>query len=225
MYAAIVSRPDIAHAVNKLARYSSNPSQAHWNLAKRVLQFLYNMRNQCLLLGGKEPKPYAYADADFPGDNEDRKSTGGYAVFLGNSAISWSSKKQTTVALSSTEAEYVILSEATREVLWIRRFLQELGLEFNKPTTIYQDNLGTQAFALNSKSPQRMKHIEVKYHFIISQIKDKSMDIVHMPTAQKTADIFTKFLPPVTYQLHSNSLGLTTSPLEGVCECENASVE
>lgn len=218
MYAAIASRPDIAHAINKLAQYSSNPSRAHWKLAKRILQFLYHTRERSLILGGEKPTVYAYADADFAGDTEDRKSTGGYAVFLGNGVVSWSSKKQTIVALSSTEAEYVVLSEATREILWTRRFLEEIGLKFEGPTTIYEDNLGTRAFALDQKSPRRMKHIEVKYHFIKSHIAENTVNVVYMPTSEMTADIFTKFLPPSLYEYHSKALGLATSPLEGVCK-------
>ena len=149
MYATTVSWPDIAYSVNKLARYTTKPSQAHWNLAKHVLQFLYITRDQSLMLGGNEPTLYAYANADFAGDTEDRTSTCGYAIFLGNSVVSWSSKKQTIVALSSTEAKYMVLLEAVWEVLWLRQFLQEIGIEINGPTTIYQDNLGTKGFALN----------------------------------------------------------------------------
>ena len=112
MYAATVSQPDIAYSVNKLARYTTKPSRAHWNLAKHILQFLYITRDQSLILGSNELTLYAYADADFAGDTEDRTSMGGYAIFLGNGVVSWSSKKQTIIALSSTEAEYMVLSEA-----------------------------------------------------------------------------------------------------------------
>ena len=119
MYAATVSQLDITYSVNKLARYTTKPSWIHWNLAKHVLQFLYITRDQLLMLGGNEPLLYAYANADFAGDTEDRTSMGGYAIFLKNSVVSWSSKKQIIVALSSTEAKYMVLSEAAREVLWL----------------------------------------------------------------------------------------------------------
>lgn len=215
MYAAVVSRPDIAHAVNKLAQYSSNPSRIHWNLAKCILQFLYHTRDRRLTLGGTTPDLYAYSDADFAGDVEDRKPMGGYAVFLGDGTISWSSKKQSVVALSSTESEYITLSEATRELLWTRRFLHELGLDIKSPMTVYQDNEGTIAFARNQKSIRHMKHIDTKYHFVRFEIEKGSIRLDYKCSADMIADIFTKFLPPSTHARLAVSLGLTTSPLEG----------
>ena len=112
MFAATVSHPDIAYSVNKLVQYSSNPSITHWNLAKRILQYLYTTKDYELCLGGDKLCLHAYSDSDFAGDTEDRKSTGGYAIFLGSGAVSWPSRKQMTVVLSSTEAEYIALSEA-----------------------------------------------------------------------------------------------------------------
>jgi Reverse transcriptase (RNA-dependent DNA polymerase) len=223
MFAATVSRPDIAHAVNKLAQYTSNPNRIHWTLAKRILQFLYHTRDWSLKLGGKSPSLYAYSDADFAGDTGDRKSTGGHAIFLGNGAISWSSKKQSVVALSSTESEYIQLSETTREILWTRRLLQELGLSLDLPTTLYEDNLGTIDFAENQKALRRMKHIDVKFHFVKSHVDDKTIDIKYKPTAEMTADIFTKFLSPHIYHYHAKSLGLSPSTFEG--ECRETNVE
>jgi hypothetical protein len=127
------------------------------------------------------------------------------------------------VALSSTESEYIALSEATREILWLRRLLQELGLKINAPTILYEDNLGTMAFAENRKVLRRMKHINVKYHFVKSHIDERTIDLQHKSSTDMTADIFTKILSPQVYQRHSKSLGLATSTLEG--ECQETSVE
>jgi hypothetical protein len=217
MFAAIVSRPDIAYAVNKLSQYSSNPALTHWNLAKRTLQYLYTTRNSELRLGGGDLCLHAYSDADFTGDNEDRKSTGGYTVFLGIGAISWSSRKQTTVALSSTESEYIALSEAAREVMWIGHFLQELNIIYEEPTVIFEDNQGTIAFASNQRALRRMKHIEVKYHFVRHLIENGTIQLQYCSTNEMIADIFTKPLSPSTHLYHTQRLGITSSKLEEEC--------
>ena len=152
MFAATISCPDIAHAINKLAQYSNNPTQAHCNLAKQILQYIYHTRDQALALGGDKLSLYAYSDADFAGNSEDRRSMGGYAIFLGTGTVAWSSKKQSIIALSSTESEYIALLEVTREILWTCRLLQDFNLIFHDPTTIYEDNQGTIAFATNQKA-------------------------------------------------------------------------
>jgi hypothetical protein len=217
MFAAVVSRPDIAYSVNKLAQYSSNPSYSHWKIAKRILQYLYTTRNQSLRLGGGDLSLHAYADADFAGDTDDRRSTGGYAVFLGQGAISWSSRKQSTVALSSTEAEYIALSEAAREILWIRHFLAELDIKYNEPTVIYEDNQGTIAFASNQRAIRRMKHIEVKFHFVRNLIETGIIQLEYKNTKDMIADLLTKSLSPSAHAYHAQGLGLSPSKLEEEC--------
>lgn len=228
MFAATVSRPDIAFSVNKLAQYTANPSRMHWTLAKRILQFLYHTRDWSLKLGGKSTTLYAYSDADFAGDTGDRKSTGGYAIFIGDGAVSWSSKKQSMVTLSSTESEYIQLSETAREIVWTRNYLRETNLgEFilllNHPTTIYEDNQGTIDFVESHKAIRRMKHIDVKFHHVKALVEDETIDIRYKPTEEMTADIFTKFLSPHAYHHHAKSLNLSPSTLEG--ECKESSVE
>jgi hypothetical protein len=216
MFAATVSRPDIAFSVNKLAQYSSNPGQAHWTLAKRVLQYLNTTRDRELRLGGERMRLCAYSDADYAGDTEDRKSTGGYAVFLGEGAVSWSSKKQTLVALSSTESEYVALSEAAREVLWVRRFLEDsMELVFDEPTVIFEDNQSAIAFAQNQRIVGRTKHIHVKYHFVRDLIENYTIKLVYRNTKLMTADILTKTLPPASHAHHSERLGIYPPRLVG----------
>jgi hypothetical protein len=167
MFAAVVSHPDVAYSVRKLAQYSSNPGQGHWNLVKCVLQYLNTTRNWELDLGGEHTCLHMYCDADFAGDSENRKSVGSYTVFLGVGAVSWFSKKQPTVALSSTKAEYIVLSSAACEVLWIRRFLEDSpGFIFEEPMAIFEDNQSAIAFAQNHHVISCMKHIQVKYHFM-----------------------------------------------------------
>ena len=109
---------------------------------------------------------HVYSNADFAGDTEDQRSTGGYAVFLGTGTISWSSRKQSIVALSSTESKYIALSEVGHKIMWIQHFLEELGFTSQEPTTIFEDNQGTIALATNETMHRRMKHINIKFHFI-----------------------------------------------------------
>ena len=218
MFASVVSRPNIAHSVNKLAQYSSNPGLSHWKLAIRILIYLYSTRDYELRLGGDALCLHAYSDADFAGDTEDRKSTGGYAIFLGMGTVSWSSKKQSTVALSSTESEYIALSEAAREVMWIRHFLEELDIFYDEPTFIFENNQGMIAFASNQRVICHMKHIEVKHHFIWHLIEIGTIQVVYRRTRDMTADILTKTLPLPTHFHHAQRLGVVnTSRLEEEC--------
>lgn len=126
MYIAVCSRPDIAHAVSMLSQFNESHSEVHWKAAKRVLRYLKGTLNYGLVFqkGGLEVT--AYVDADWAGCDIDRKSYTGFVFKLGKSLISWESKKQKTVALSTTEAEYMALSDACKEALFLRSFLQEL---------------------------------------------------------------------------------------------------
>ena len=157
---------------------------------------------------------HAYSDADFAGDPDDRCSTGGYAIFLGAGAVSWSSKKQSIVALSSTESEYVALSEAAREVQWTRHFLEELDIMSDEPTTIFEDNQGTIAFASSQKALRRMKHIDVKYHFVKKLIEERTIRLEYRRTTEMIVDIFTKSLSPTVHAYHVECLGLIPPTLE-----------
>jgi hypothetical protein len=214
MFAATVSCPDIAYSVNKLAQYSSNPGRGHWELAKRILRYLFTTRARELKLGGEWLMLNAYCDADFAGDTDDRKSVGGYAVFFGVGAVSWSSRKQPTVALSSTEAEYIALSEAAREVKWVRSFLEELGIKNDLPTTIYEDNQAAIAYATTQRTLRRMKHIDVKYHFTRHLIETGIIKLEYKSTEHMVADIFTKPLPISIHLYLTEELGLHYPRLE-----------
>ena len=142
-YPATTTRPDIAAAVSSLSQYMSNPSVDHWVGVKRVLRYLRGTINYGLRFTSKdENELVGYSDSDWAGDVDTRRSTSGYAFFVGNLLISWSSKKQPTVAKSSTEAEYVALSTATQEAIWLRRLLSDLHFRSPRPTVINEDNQG-----------------------------------------------------------------------------------
>jgi hypothetical protein len=130
MYAMLGTRPDIAYAVSTLSKFNSCPAPEHHAAAKRVLRYLQETKTHGLLYCGQDdsnfPEPICYTDSDWAGDTESRKSTGGYVFLLCGAAVSWKSKKQSTISLSSTEAEYVALSEATKEAMWLKRLLREI---------------------------------------------------------------------------------------------------
>ena len=128
MYAMVCSRPDIAHAVGVVSRFLENPGKEHWEAVKWILRYLRGTTRDCLCFKGSDPILKGYTDADMEGDLDNRKSTTGYLFIFSGGAISWQSKLQKCVALSTIEAKYIVATEAGKEMVWLKRFLQELGL-------------------------------------------------------------------------------------------------
>jgi len=140
-----------------------------------------------------EPKLTAYADADW-GNSKDRKSTSGYLIEFGG-AVSWGSRRQKCVALSSTESEYVAAAHTVQQVKWIRALLKDLGFPQDQPTTVFEDNQACIKMIENETETQRTKHIDIKYHFLKHEQKNGVVKFVYMPTEDNLADLFTKPLP------------------------------
>src|SRR6266850_3399064 len=158
-----LARPDIMFVVNKLASYTMNPSLKHISAIKRILHYLAGTKDYGITYTDFTMHPnifYGYADAAFGGDSEDHKSTAGYVFITGNGAITWRSKKQTIIALSTTEAEYVALSEASREICWLRSLHNELGFKQKLPTLLWGDNKGAVAMTKDPQFHQWSKHID-----------------------------------------------------------------
>jgi hypothetical protein len=209
MYAMIATRPDLAVAVGTLSRYLENPGMQHWNQAKRVLRYLKSTQNVGLEFKSKEGSLVGYSDADWAGDIDTRRSTTGYLFYLGQALVSWNSKLQPTVALSSTEAEYLALTAAVKEALWIRTFLQDLGIHDNNTTTVYSDNQGCLALAKNPVYHGRTKHIDVRHHFIRNNIENGDIVVDYCRTDHMPADMLTKPLARTKFEEHKSRLGLT----------------
>ena len=167
-YIANATQPDIAYAVNRLASYTANPSLKHATALKRVLHYLSGTRTYGITYH-RVPKLsnlfYGFADAAYA-NADDYKSTSGYVFITGGGAITWRSKKQSTIALSSTEAEYVALSEAACEAFWLRNLYAESGFDQKEPTLIRGDNNGSIAIAQNPQFHKRSKHIAIRWHWI-----------------------------------------------------------
>ena len=171
-YLTVATRPDIAYAVNRLASFTSNPNFEHYSAAKRVLRYLKGTRNFGItyrdqnerLLGPMDSNTiYGFSDAAFV-NTEDQKSISG-CVFLANmGAITWRSKKQATIALSTTEAEYVALAEAVREAKWLHCLYGELGFPQTEPIVLLGDNDGSISMTKNPQFHGRTKHIDIRWH-------------------------------------------------------------
>ena len=123
MYAMVCTRLDIAHAVGTVSRFLSNPGREHWNAVKWILRYLRGTASMRLCFGGNKPTLVGYSDSDLAGDIDSRKSTSGYLIKFAGGAVAWQSKLQRCVALSTTEAEFIAITEACKELLWVKKFL------------------------------------------------------------------------------------------------------
>ncbi|KAL0303184.1 UNVERIFIED_CONTAM: Retrovirus-related Pol polyprotein from transposon TNT 1-94 [Sesamum radiatum] len=187
------TRPDITHSVSLLSRFMNEPSKTHFAAAKRVLRYLKSTKNQGVEFKKEENcKLIGYTDSDWAGSIEDRKSTSGYIFCLGTNVISWSSRKQKSVALSSAEAEYIATTNAACEVVWLRRILKDMEFEQSGSTTIFCDNMSAIAMAKNPVFHARSRHIELQHHFIRELVNEGEISIKFINTNDQPADILTK---------------------------------
>jgi histone deacetylase 1/2 len=190
-----LTRPDLAFAVNKVCQYLHAPTTEHWTAVKRILRYVQGTssvglkitKSSSMLLSG-------FSDADWAGDIDDRRSTGGFAVFYGPNLISWSARKQATVSRSSTEAEYKSLANATAELAWVEALLKELGIRLKCPPRLWCDNLGATYLCANLVFHARAKHIEIDFHFVRERVARKQLEIRFISTKDQIADGFTKAL-------------------------------
>jgi len=193
MHLMTATRPDIAFAVGYASRFMENPQAEHWIAVKRILRYLQGTKSHgiCFKPGDKIDFR-AYSDADWAGDHSDRKSTSGYAFILMNGPISWGSKKQSSVSLSTSEAEYIALSLAIQEGKWIHHLLREILTAADK---IFEDNQSCIKMTKNPVNHGRAKHIDIKYHHIRDEVKRGEVKLEYCETSIMLADIMTKALP------------------------------
>ena len=213
MYAAVATRPDIAFAVNRLASFTSNPDLRHWTAAKRILRYLQGTKDYGIMYKAKKGNTTTqlftgYVDASFA-NTENRASVTGYVFLAQGGAIVWGSKKQTLIALSTTEAEYAALARCTRECIWLRKLYAELGYRQKGPTNIMTDSEGARALAYNPQFHARTKHFDISHHYTREKISQKKIEVCHCSDRYQTADILTKALPRDKHERHTKEMGMT----------------
>ena len=208
MYAAMGTRPDIAFAVSLLSRFATSPGPAHWEAVKRVFRYLKGTRELRLTYGPEgEFDLKGYGDAD-GNSQSDRHAISGNVFILFGGAISWFSKRQEIIALSTTEGEYVAATHAAKEALWLRKLFAELFKPLEEPTTLYCDNQSAIALTKDDQFHARTKHIDIRFHFIRLVCQKGYVRLIYCPTAEMTADILTKALPSLKVKHFANALGL-----------------
>ncbi|KAE9168267.1 hypothetical protein PF002_g30656 [Phytophthora fragariae] len=195
MYLACGTRPDISVAVAKLSRFLENPGEKHWDAGIKVVRYLLKTKDVGIVYDGLlGTQPEAYSDADWAGNRDDRRSVSGMLLMLCGAPVVWSSTFQKTVALSSTEAEYMALSDCVKECVWMRRLLKEIGAEQVGATVIYEDNQGAMALAKNVGYQARTKHIDIRYHFIREKVVSSEVELEYVDTKNQLAYFMTKGL-------------------------------
>lgn len=211
MYLARGSRPDIAYATQKLAQYTKNPQPVHWTAVKRIFRYLKGTRNYALTYGGSEDELNEdlniYCDADWASD-ADRKSISGYVFKIAGGAVAWSAKKQSTVALSTAEAEYTAATHCAKQVLWYRSLFTELGINIPTTSTIFTDNQAAVSIAHHPEFYSRTKHIDISLHFLRDLVQNGTLNTVYINTEDNLADLFTKGLPRTLHQDFTQEIGV-----------------
>jgi len=202
-----LTRPDISYAIQQVCLHMHAPMECHGAMLKRILRYIKGTTTLGLHLhAAKSPTITAYTDADWAGCPDTRRSTSGFAVFLGDALISWSSKRQTTVSRSSAEAEYHGVANAVAECSWLRQLLGELHCAVPKATVAYCDNISSVYMARNPVHHRRTKHIEIDIHFVREKVAIGELRVLQIPSARQFADIFTKGLPTALFEDFRSSL-------------------
>jgi hypothetical protein len=212
------TRPDIAYAVHQVSRFNSAPGDEHWVAVKRILRYLKGSISTGIEFKSTNTILIGYSDADHAACPETRRSVTGYAFKLGCNLLSWSSKTQTSVALSSTVAEYYALCDTVKETIWLRGLLTDLGYPASSATLIHEDNQATIEFCKNNRLTSRTKHIGTRQAFVHEHIhKHGSILLQYCPSQDMTADCFTKALSTPLFRKHCIGLGLLIPHKTGRC--------
>jgi len=206
-WAALATRPDIAFAVTTVARFAANPGPAHWEAVKRIFHYLLGTRDLWLTYGEANTPLEGYADAD-GSMAEDCRTISGYAFLIDGGAVSWSSKRQEIVSLSTTESEYIAATHGGKEALWLRSLISEVFGDIKGPTTLFSDNQAAIALTCDNQYHPRMKHIDVRYHWICWVVEKGSIRLVYCPTDDMVADALTKALPSAKVKHFASAFGL-----------------
>ena len=206
MYVMLGTRPDLAFAVGYLSQQLANPTDHCWDMARRALRYLASTKHYKLTYTGNDNVIFGYADSDWASQT-DSKSVSGYIFMMNGAAISWKSKKQSIVALSSAEAEYVSACTAAKEAVWLRNFATEL-IGSHAAITLYEDNQSCIALANDPKDHDCTKHIKLCYHYLCQVVCDNEVNLDWLPTSEMVADALTKSLAGTPYKYLVTKMGI-----------------
>jgi hypothetical protein len=212
-FIANATRADIAYAISRLLSYTTNPTLQHVSALKQVLRYLSGTRSYGITYSNVLGHPnyfFGYADVAFA-NADDQKLTTSYVFMIARGAVTWYSKRQSITALSSTEAEYIALSEMAHEARWLRSLFKELRFEQVLPTEIRGDNEESIAMSKNPQFHKRAKHIGVQYHSIREQVRKEEITVESCRTQHQTADVLTKPLPQAKHKQHVTEMGLAAA--------------
>ena len=216
-----LTRTDISYAVGVMSRYMQNPKKPHLEAVRRILRHVKGTIDYGLLYKkGEDCKLVGYCDADYAGDHDTRRSTTGYVFMLGSGAISWCSKRQLTVSLSTTEAEYRAAAMAAQESTWLIRLMNDLHQLVDYAVPLYCDNQSAVRLAENPVFHARTKHVEVHYHFIREKVLEEEVELKQIKSEDQVADLFTKGLSGSKFESFCHQLGMVKileADVEGEC--------
>ena len=212
LYLVKHSRPDISNAVRELTKVMDGATKAAYKEMLRLVKYVLDTKHlglklePTLLEGDLVWNLIVYTDSDWAGDKENRKSISGFIMFLCGVPIMWRSKQQGSVALSSAEAEYIAISEAAKEIMFVLFVLKSLGIQVKSPVTVHVDNMGAIFMSENSSSGGRTRHIDTRYHFVRELVEDKVLEVIFVKSAENKADGFTKNLTVELGDKHNKSM-------------------
>lgn len=207
MYLSVLTRPDISYSVSYLSQFNNCFTSVHWHHAKRILKYLQKTKSYGLKFTKDTCNLEGFVDADWASNSIDRKSYTGFCFKLSGCVVSYECRKQQTVALSSTEAEYMAIAEACKEAIYLKSILSDI-VDCNYTVVIYNDNQGAQKLTENPLFHKRTKHIDVRYHFIREAVSNKLVKIVYLSTSEMPADILTKSLSGAKHNYLVKLLGV-----------------
>lgn len=207
MYLSILTRPDISFSISYLSQFNNCFTAAHWRHAKRILKYLKKTKSYGLMYTKDNKNLEGFVDADWGSNNIDRKSYTGFCFKFSGAVISYECKKQQTVALSSTESEYMAISEACKEAIYLKNLMYEI-VGYNYTITLYNDNQGAQKLTENPLFHRRTKHIDIRHHFVREAVADNIVKIVYLSTSEMPADLLTKGLSSNKHNQFVKQLGM-----------------
>ena len=219
------SRPELSNNVRELSKTMDKANKTHQKALYRTIKFVEQTQHRQLILEPKKQKLTwelkGYCDSDFAGDTDTRRSVSGFVIYLCGAAVSWRSKGQRSVTLSSTEAEYMAISELATEILYVAGILKFLGIPVEYPIIVNVDNIGAVYLAKNATTGNRTKHIDTRYHFVREYVEDGIIKVRFVRSEENHADIFTKNLNSEKFDKHCESLGLRDTVQGSASKMEN----